>query len=83
MKLTIITDEQGELVGAMQGHARRPEVAQAPQKTDKFQAGLMAGPGQTMHEIEVPEEFSKIADPDQFGERLSLHVRKEGLLGVR
>jgi len=83
MKLTVITDDRGELVGAMQGLARPPEATRGPQKTEDFRAGLMAGPGQTMHELEVPDEFGKIADPDQFGERLIRHVRKEGLLGVK
>jgi hypothetical protein len=43
----------------------------------------MAGPGQTMHELEVPDSFGKIEDPDQFGEKLIRHVRKEGLLGAK
>jgi hypothetical protein len=83
MKLTVITDDRGELVGAMQGHARAPDVARGSQKTEEFRGGLMAGPGQTMHELEVPDSFGKIEDPDQFGEKLIRHVRKEGLLGAK
>jgi hypothetical protein len=80
-KLTIVTDERGELVGAMHGHAPRPDRSKGPETgRDEFRAGIMAGPGQRLHEIEVPDELASIKDPDKFGAELMRHVRKEGLL---
>jgi hypothetical protein len=79
MKMTLITDERGELVGAMEGHAPTPDAAKVSENGD-FRAGLMAGPGQRLHEIEVPDELRKIKDPDEFGTSLMSHVRREGLL---
>ena len=80
MKLTVITDEQGAIVGAMQGHAPRPDIGKPRTDATEFRAGLVAGPGQRMHEIEVPDSLAKIKDPDEFGRSLSQHVFAEGLL---
>ena len=80
-KMTIVTDERGELVGAMHGHAPRPDQAKGPEKgKEEFRGGIMAGPGQRLHEIEVPDQLASIEDPDEFGAQLMMHVRKEGFL---
>jgi hypothetical protein len=79
MKMTIITADSGELVGAMEGHSAHPDTSKAGGR-DEFRAGLVAGPGQMLHEIEVPEELRAVKDPDEFGNRLMSHVLKEGLL---
>lgn len=81
MKMTIITDESGQLVGAMQGHAPRPDPIKGPEsKNGDLRAGLVAGPGQRLHEVDIPDAIVKIQDPDEFGDRLMKHVLKEGLL---
>lgn len=80
MRLTVVLDEKGELVGAMQGHATRPDPSEGPGR-EGFRAGLMAGPGQRLREIEAPDELSDIEDPDEFRERLMQHARRKGLLG--
>jgi|SwirhirootsSR3_FD_contig_123_63410_length_958_multi_10_in_2_out_0_1 hypothetical protein len=80
MKLTVITDETGAIVGASQGHAPRTDVKKGEKATTEFRAGLMAGPGQRVHEIEVPDELAKVEDPNEFGERLARLMYGEGVL---
>jgi len=78
MKLTVVTDESGAIIGAMQGHTERPDVNRPSEKTDEFRAGLAAGPGQRLHEIEAPDELGKIDDPDEFGRRLTKFMYGQG-----
>ena len=83
MKLTVVTDESGAIVGAMQGHARRPDVGRPDEKTSEFRAGLAAGPGQELHEIDAPDELGKIEDPDEFGRLLTKHLYGQGRAAKR
>jgi hypothetical protein len=71
MKLTVITDEAGAIVGAMQGHVERPDVTRPGTKTGEFHAGLAAGPGQRLQEIEAPDALGKVTDPNEFGKQLT------------
>ena len=71
MKLTVVTDKDGAIVGAMQGHVERPDPDRPSQSTKEFRAGLAAGPGQRLHQVEAPDELGKIADPNEFGQRLT------------
>ena len=71
MKLTVITDKDGAIVGAMQGHVEVPDPDRPSQSTKEFRAGLAAGPGQRLHQVEAPDELGKIADPNEFGRRLT------------
>lgn len=80
MKITVITDESGAIVGAMQGQVKTPEVTRPDEKTSEFRAGLAAGPGQQLHEIEAPDELGKIEDPDEFGRQLTQHMYGQGHL---
>ncbi len=79
MKLTVVTDEKGNLVGAMHGHANRPDGSKPLSATHEFRAGLMAGPGQKLHEIDAPDEVGAIKDPDEFGKRVSALIRETKL----
>jgi len=82
MKMTIVTDDRGQLVGAMHGITPRPDPSKAPGKgKEELRGGLMAGPGQRVHEVDVPAIFGVFTDPYEFGEALMKHVLKEGLLG--
>ena len=62
MKLTVITNEAGELVALVHAHLsehdRKPSYKNGPHAT------LRPGPGQKFHEVELPQECEKLAPPE-------------------
>jgi hypothetical protein len=70
MKMTVITDEQGNIVGtAGQGKTSKPEAGTG---------GPVTGPGQLLHEIEVAKELVGVEDVDELHRKLLDHLRNEG-----
>jgi hypothetical protein len=70
MKMTVITDERGNIVGtAGQGKKSNPESGTG---------GPVAGPGQLLHEIEVPKELVGVEDVDELHRKLLDHLRNKG-----
>jgi hypothetical protein len=70
MKMTVITDERGNIVGtAGQGKASKPDAGTG---------GPVAGPGQLLHEIEVPKELHSVEDVAELHRKLLDHLRKKG-----
>ena len=70
MKLTVITDERGNIVGtAGQGKTSKPEAGTG---------GPVAGPGQSLHEVEVPNELHSVEDVAERHHKLLDHLRKKG-----
>jgi hypothetical protein len=63
MKLSIIVDATGRVVGAAHQGA-------AVKGAEAAQAGLAAGPGQSIQEVEVPDEVAKLQG-DELLARLS------------
>jgi hypothetical protein len=68
MKMIVIAKADGTIVGAM------PAKTTVPQGV--MHGGLMPGPGEKMHEIDVPDEFSKIIDGEKLHERIKAHIAK-------
>jgi hypothetical protein len=66
MKVTAIVDERGEVIGTARGSNGDGEV----------EAGLMAGPGQILHELDVPKEVHEIEDPEQLHKAVRKHLEK-------
>jgi|HubBroStandDraft_4_1064222.scaffolds.fasta_scaffold1181119_1 hypothetical protein len=58
MKLTVVTNHMGELVGVVHAHLsehdRKPSYKNGPHAT------LIPGPGQRFHEIELPAGSEKL-----------------------
>jgi hypothetical protein len=52
---TVVTDAKGELIAAQEG---------ASQSRGQ-EAGLMAGPGQKLPTVELPEEVASIREPEK------------------
>jgi hypothetical protein len=70
--LTVITKD-GKVVGASLGHhAATPEQGRRLGQ----QAGLIAGPGQTLHHITVPDELAQLDNPEEFRKQLEPHFRE-------
>lgn len=64
-KFTVIVDQKGELVAAQQGSSERK---------DGQEAGLIAGPGQTLKIIELPEHIAAIKDAAKFAKEIRPHI---------
>jgi hypothetical protein len=62
MKLTVVTNHTGELVGLVRVHLsehnRNKSFKNGPHAT------LVPAPGQRFHEIELPPESEKLAPPE-------------------
>lgn len=69
-KMTIATDEHGNVIGAIQH-------ADARAKSDGVRASVSFAPGARLHEIEVSPEvdMTKVTDVAKFHEALSRRIR--------
>jgi hypothetical protein len=67
MKMTIVTDDQGNILGAVQGHALS-ETKAGVEATVSFAAGHQT------HQVEVDDDMSNIDDADEFQQRLRQHL---------
>ncbi len=67
MRFTVITDSKGEVIATQRGYTSK----------DNLQARLIAGPKQTLHEIEVPDEFGDITEPGELHARVKSHMQKK------
>ena len=77
MKMTVVTTKEGAIVGAMYGHTPQPDLNDVlPGAEPAFRAGLMAGPGQEIHTIEVADRFIRIDSPSELQSLLEAEVRK-------
>jgi Cu-Zn family superoxide dismutase len=70
MKMIVIVNGQGELVAAQQsGDAPRGQVA-----------GIVPGPGQRMHVVDVPDDVLQLADPQKLGDPQAFAARIHALV---
>jgi hypothetical protein len=69
MKVTIVA-EGNNVVGYQVVTYDSPTPGQ-------FRAGLIAGPGQKIHEVEVGEDFPLVANPEEVHKRLAAHIHKK------
>lgn len=77
MKLSISIDQTGKVVGA----AYQPPAAKGAGET-VAEAGLTAGPGESVHEVEVPDEVAKLQG-DELLARLSSDERVRQALSTQ
>jgi hypothetical protein len=66
MKVTLITGPNGELVATQLGHSGQIGI----------EAGLVAGPGQQLNVVTVPDELTEIKDPREFHYAMVAHLAK-------
>jgi hypothetical protein len=69
IKMTIVTDVNGKLIGAVSGHT-------LVSKHGEIEAGVTFPDGHKLHKVEVEEDMGKITDPAVFHERLLKHIPK-------
>ncbi len=67
MKMTIVTDDSGNILGAVQGHAMS-------ETKNGVQATVTFAPGHQTHMVEVDDDMATIDDADVFQQRLKQHL---------
>jgi hypothetical protein len=70
MKMTIVTDERGNLVGAVHGH-------QLSGKQGDVEATVSFQPTHKLHRVDVEDDMAGITDADEFQRRLTKHMPKQ------
>jgi hypothetical protein len=72
-KLTVITDREGKVLLTRAGHGDQVDPRSG------IRVGIVAGPGQHLHEIEfeIPQ-LSARADIEAFHDKLAEHLKKGG-----
>jgi hypothetical protein len=76
MKITVVTDENGHLVGTIQGQGLARKGNTISLKNGEAEAGVFLSPGHSAHELDVEDTLSKITDPIQLHEKLTPHLPK-------
>lgn len=66
-KMTLVTDAQGRLVGAVQGH-------ELSTKHNGLSVHLSFGDGHKVHKVEVDDDLTKITDPAAFEKAAAKHI---------
>lgn len=69
MKMTIVTDAFGKLIGSVQGH-------NLSSKHGEIEAHVSFAPGHKLHKVEVEDDMAKITDAEVFHNRLLKHLPK-------
>ena len=67
MKLRVLVDAKGRVLGTQQ-------ITAMPAEGDA--AGLLAGPGQTLHEVEIPDDIARLADLKELHRRVKMRLRQ-------
>jgi hypothetical protein len=67
MKMTIITDDQGNILGAVQGHS-------LSDKQGNVQATVSFAPGHKTHQVDVDDDMGTIDDASEFQKRLKQYL---------
>ncbi len=73
-KITVITDATGEIVGMRHGHLSE-ETARKP-GSHKPQVGLRAGPGQQIHELDIPGNLEDLKTWAELHEKVRPHIKR-------
>lgn len=68
MKITVVTDKNGHVLGTY----RHP--AKIPEGYPDFQ--IHGAPEHTVHELELPAELEKVADAGELHRRLGEHLKQ-------
>jgi hypothetical protein len=75
MKMTVVTDKQGNIVAAHHGEPLEPDV-HAPHHESRASAGLIAGPDQELRVVDVPDNVAHIVNGHEFETHLKAALKK-------
>ena len=68
MRLTVITNQSGEVIGTVRGHSKDFH-------SGELKAGLVFSKDQKHHEIEVPDDFEQLGAED-LHKSVTAHLKK-------
>jgi hypothetical protein len=78
VRLTIVRDAKGQTAGAVIGQITTTNGVQGVhfEHPNGMHATVVAGPGQTLEEVEVPDSLQQFVgtDPVEFQRQLRVHV---------
>lgn|GEM_PF-3741056 len=77
VKMTVVTGKNGDLVAAHQGEAAPIDTGNVT-TLPQFRAGLLAGPGQQIKVIEVPEDVLQMTSQVEFERHIKAALGKAG-----
>jgi len=69
MKMTIVTDVHGNVLGAVQGH-------NLSEKKGDVEATVSFSSGHATHMVEVDDDLATVDDIDEFQQRLRRHLQQ-------
>jgi hypothetical protein len=69
MKMTIVTDDQGNILGAVQGHSLSV-------KQGDVEASVSFEPGHKTYMLDVEDDMANIGNVDDFQYRLKQHLHQ-------
>lgn len=75
MKMTVVTTKDGTIAAAQHGAAPQPDTSVVTQLTD-WRGGLLAGPGQKLHVVDVPETMANVTSPVELETQLKAIIAK-------
>ncbi len=73
-KITAITDAAGEIVAIEHGHLSEQTARKSGSREP--QAGLRAGPGQQIHELDIPGNLEHIKTWAELHEKVRPHIKQ-------
>ena len=75
MKMTVVTTKDGTIVAAHHSEVPRPDTSIVTQHTD-WRGGLLAGPEQKLHVVDVPESMLNVTSPGEIETHLKAILAK-------
>jgi len=75
MKMTVVTAKDGSIIAAHHGEAPQPDTSTAVELTN-WRAGLLAGPGQKLHVVDVPHTMLSVTSPVELETQLKALIAK-------
>jgi hypothetical protein len=76
MKMTVVVDEQGNLVAAHHGEVPLADTNMILPES-RASAGLLAGPGQRLHVLDVPDTLANVMVGQELETHLKPHLPKK------
>jgi hypothetical protein len=73
-KITVITDAAGNIVAM--GHGHLSEKTARKSGSREPQGGLRAGPGQKLHELDLPGNLENVKTWSELHEKVLPHVKQ-------
>jgi hypothetical protein len=76
MKMSIVTAKDGSIVAAHHGQASQPDTSVVTQLAE-WRGGLMAGPGQKLQVVDVPDAVFHVTSPSELETQLKAALGKK------